>query len=194
VRIVLAGSLLRKKKTTLPAGPSTIRPNMPVEPISASDLYLNACTGNGTLDAFAQTPGCITMHTLATRYVNGSHSCEPRTEYDGLLRAVLPERSSIECSYLFWRYRYCCVPHAKTQVCLDGLGRNVTESWSLWSIPDPSLPHRPNNITARYVEVFDGIFSSLHNKFRFTSHSENAHSLVNGLVNIFSSLHINLKG
>ena len=86
------------------------------------------------------------------------------------------------------------VPHAKTQVCLDGLGRNVTESWSLWSIPGPALPHRPNNITARYVEVFDGIFSSLHNKFRFTSHSENAHSLVNGLVNIFSSLHINLKG
>ena len=41
-----------------------------VEPISASDLYLNACTGNGTLDAFAQTPGCITMSTLTTNYLN----------------------------------------------------------------------------------------------------------------------------
>jgi serine carboxypeptidase-like clade II len=48
------------------------------------------------------------------------------------------------------------VPHAKTQVCLDGLGRSVTQSWSRWTIPGPALPHRANNITAGYVEVFDG--------------------------------------
>ena len=26
------------------------------------------------------------------------------------------------------------VPHAKTQICLDGLGRSVTESWSRWTV------------------------------------------------------------
>ena len=39
-------------------------------PLEGDDLYYNYCTGNGTLDAFAQTPDCITMSEQTTRYLN----------------------------------------------------------------------------------------------------------------------------
>ena len=43
---------------------------MEKEVLDDDNLYTNFCTGNGTLDAFAEVPSCLTFSDLLTQYLN----------------------------------------------------------------------------------------------------------------------------
>lgn len=137
--------------------------------ISGDDLYLNFCTGNGTLSTLEKTPNCVTPDDVITAWYNRADvknaihakasitwsECTSNINYTmtnpdilDYLTVIFREKPSLNILYYSGDVDIATVPFAFTQECLYQLRRPLVSQWKPWYLPG-------TNSVAGYVEAFD---------------------------------------